>query len=103
MYVCSRFEKFWKSYPHPVDREAAFYQFKELNPDDALFNKIMTGLGRQIKSYNLQIMIGAWVLIWKYPANWLARKFWLSNPYTFDQSSPIVHDVDDQLLDAQEY
>ncbi|HHT9910530.1 TPA: hypothetical protein ACT9LC_001696 [Legionella pneumophila] len=94
IYVCSKFEKFWKSYPHPVDREAAFYQFKELNPNDKLFEKIMTGLYEQIESYNLQVMIGEWVPKWKYPANWLAKKCWQADPYVFEQSLPVVHDLE---------
>ncbi|CZG84468.1 hypothetical protein SDA22_06870 [Legionella pneumophila serogroup 1] len=91
IYVCSKFEKFWKSYPHPVDREAAFYQFKELNPDDKLFEKIMTGLYEQIESYNLQVMIGEWVPKWKYPSNWLAKKCWQTDPYVFEH---IVYDME---------
>ncbi|HAU1554439.1 TPA: hypothetical protein JBI73_05980 [Legionella pneumophila] len=102
IYMCSKFEKFWKSYPHPVDREAAFYQFKELNPNDKLFEKIMTGLYEQIESYNLQVMIGEWVPKWKYPANWLAKKCWKSEPYVFEQSLPVVHDLENQQIGIQE-
>ncbi len=100
--MCSKFEKFWKSYPHPVDREAAFYQFRELNPDDKLFEKMMTGLHGQIGSYNLLVMIGAWVPTWKYPANWLARKCWQTDPYVFEQSSLIVRDLENQHIGIQE-
>lgn len=102
IYMCSKFEKFWKSYPHPVDREAAFYQFRELNPDDKLFEKMMTGLHGQIGSYNFLVMIGAWVPTWKYPANWLARKCWQTDPYVFEQSSLIVRDLENQHIGIQE-
>lgn len=102
IYMCSKFEKFWKSYPHPVDREAAFYQFRELNPDDKLFEKIMTGLHGQIESYNLQVMLSEWVPKWKYPSNWLAKKCWQTDPYVFEQSLPIVHDLENQQIGIQE-
>lgn len=102
IYMCRKFEKFWKSYPHPLDREAAFYQFRELNPDDKLFEKIMARLHGQIESYNFQVMMGVWVPTWKYPANWLARKCWQTNPYVFEHSSPIVQDCDNQQVGIQE-
>ncbi|WP_242602524.1 hypothetical protein [Legionella sainthelensi] len=102
IYVCSKFEKFWKSYPHPVDREAAFYQFRELNPDDKLFEKMMTGLHEQIESYNLLAMIGAWVPKWKYPANWLARKCWQADPYVFEHSLPVAHYLENEQIGLQE-
>lgn len=102
IYVCSQFEKFWKSYPHPVDREAAFSVFRELNPDDTLFEKIMAGLNRQTESYNFQVMMGVWVPTWKYPANWLARKCWQTNPYVFEHSAPIVQDCDNQQVGIQD-
>ncbi|HAT1978833.1 TPA: hypothetical protein KKX11_001064 [Legionella pneumophila] len=102
IYMCSKFEKFWKSYPHPVDREAAFYQFRELNPDDKLFEKIMARLHGQIESYNLQVMLSEWVPKWKYPANWLAKKCWQTDPYVFEQSLPVVHDLENQQIDIQE-
>ncbi|MFO3404398.1 hypothetical protein SC125_15110 [Legionella pneumophila serogroup 1] len=84
-------KKFWKSYPHPVDREAAFYVFRELNPDDTLFEKIITGLHGQIESYKIQVMLGSWVPKWKYPANWLAKKCWQTDPYVFEH---IVYDME---------
>ncbi|ARM35411.1 hypothetical protein B0B39_10905 [Legionella longbeachae] len=102
IYVCSKFEKFWKSYPQPVDREAAFYQFRELNPDDKLFEKIMMGLHVQIESYNLLVMIGEWLPKWKYPANWLAKKCWQTDPYVFERSLPVVHDLENQQIGLQE-
>ncbi|HBC0465902.1 TPA: hypothetical protein I8Y81_003102 [Legionella pneumophila] len=91
IYVCSQFEKFWKSYPHPVDREAAFSVFRELNPDDTLFEKIMAGLHGQIESYKIQEMLGSWVPKWKYPANWLTKKCWQTDPHVFEH---VVYDME---------
>ncbi|HHT0594198.1 TPA: hypothetical protein ACTXXA_002549 [Legionella anisa] len=97
-YIClySKFEKFWKSYPQPFDKEAAFHQFRELNPDDKLFKEIMDGLHWQIQKYNHHVRSGEWVPKWKYPANWLAKKCWQPEMDMLELPTSIWFDVQEQ-------
>ena len=45
-----QFKIFWDKYPRPEGRKKAEEKWKRLNPDPALFAKIMAGLERSIRS-----------------------------------------------------
>jgi hypothetical protein len=71
-----KFEKFWECYPQPQNQPHAWREFQKINPDEALFSKILAGLNAQINHYQQQESKGLWVPNWKYPANWLAQRCW---------------------------
>lgn len=80
VFIIYWFEKFWKSYPQKIDKNGAFYQFKQLNPDKKLFEDIMSGLERQIEVYEYRKSVGDWLPNWKYPRNWLVSERWRDFP-----------------------
>lgn len=77
-FVCllQQFEKFWELYPQPQNKAHAWCAFKKLNPDEALFSKILIALNTQINHYQSLQAAGHWVPHWRYPANWLAQCGW---------------------------
>lgn len=76
--VClgEQFEKFWESYPQPADKLKTWDAFLKVNPDNALFAKMINALKQQIASHKQLQKQGEWVPNWKYPANWLAQESW---------------------------
>ncbi len=76
LYLFSQFEKFWLLYPEKKSRERALHVFEQLNPDEHLFQRIVSALEQQIKARRAEEVAGLWVPPWKYPANWLAQKSW---------------------------
>jgi hypothetical protein len=76
VFLCQQFEKFWERYPQPQNKAHAWNEFEKLNPDEALFSKILAALDAQINHYQQQQATGTWVPYWKYPGNWLAQRCW---------------------------
>lgn len=76
--VClgEQFETFWQSYPQPADKHKTWNAFLKVNPDKALFVKMMSALKQQITAHQQLQKQGEWVPNWKYPANWLAQESW---------------------------
>ncbi len=77
-FVCLQqpFEKFWQRYPQHRDQPKAWEAFKQVNPDELLFNKIMQSLNAQIENRQKRQATGLWVPNLKNPANWLAQACW---------------------------
>ena len=77
-FVClqQHFEKFWQCYPQRCDQPKALEAFKQVNPDEALFKKIIHALNAQIENRQKRQAAGLWVPNWKNPANWLAQACW---------------------------
>ena len=50
--------------------------FQVINPNPALFNKIMQAIEAQIHHREAKQVNGLWVPPWKFPANWLAQQSW---------------------------
>ncbi len=76
IFLQQKFEQFWSLYPEKKSRSQAWEIFQELNPDDALFGKIMNALVKQIQYHQENQVEGVWVPPWKYPANWLSKRAW---------------------------
>lgn len=76
IYLLSQFEKFWSLYPEKKSRQSAWKAFQVLNPDHALFNKLIEALLLQIQHREEKEASGIWIPPWKYPANWLAQRCW---------------------------
>jgi hypothetical protein len=77
-FVCvsKQFQTFWDLYPQQTDQPKAWCAFNKLNPDEALFSKMIEALKQQITSHQELQQLGEWVPNWKYPANWLAQESW---------------------------
>ncbi|MFU7598160.1 hypothetical protein ACM9VS_04935 [Legionella pneumophila] len=76
LYLYTQFEKFWSHYPSKKSKQKAWQEFKQINPDDFLVDKIISALIAQVKNWDEQALAGDWVPPWKYPANWLAQHCW---------------------------
>ena len=76
IYLLSQFEKFWSLYPEKKSKNNAQAVFQQLNPDTALFNKMLQALTEQINHREMVQLLGAWVPPWKYPATWLTKQSW---------------------------
>ncbi len=76
IYLLSQFEQFWSRYPEKKSRHSAQAAFQQLNPDNALVNKIMRAIDAQIKSRVENQVHGSWLPPWKYPSNWLTQQCW---------------------------
>ena len=83
--LLSQFEKFWSCYPEKKSRQNAQKIFQQLNPDEALFNKIMQAVTAQIKNRDEKQLQGNWIPPWKFPANWLINQCW-NDELTLDQA-----------------
>jgi len=57
IFMCNKFEKFWKNYPQPYGKHRAFHEFRKLNPNEQLFDKILTSLKEQIENYREAVRI----------------------------------------------
>ena len=71
--ILARFEEFYAEYPRHVGKSQAETTFKKINPDESLFNEIMSGL-RRLKEG------GGFSPDPKYrphPSSWLTGKRWL--------------------------
>ncbi|HHT9843874.1 TPA: hypothetical protein ACT9I4_001991 [Legionella pneumophila] len=77
-FVCLQqsFETFWQCYPLHRDQLKAWESFKQVNPDELLFRKIMQSLNAQIEHRQKRKAAGLWVPNWKNPANWLTQACW---------------------------
>ncbi len=75
-YLLFLFIKFWEKYPQQKSKPVAWAAFQSLNPDNALFSKIMAALEAQITHYNHMQQSGRWIAAWKNPANWLSQQCW---------------------------
>ncbi len=76
IYLFTQFEKFWSHYPNKKSKQKAWDEFQKINPDEVLFNKVITALIAQTNNWQEQELSGDWVPPWKYPANWLAQQCW---------------------------
>ena len=76
IYLLSQFEKFWSMYPEKKSKANAWEAFQQLNPDQALFSKILQALETQINNREIKQLNGVWVPPWKYPVNWLSQQCW---------------------------
>lgn len=85
--LLSQFEKFWTYYPEKKSKHVAWEVFQQINPDQALVNKIQQALEQQVKNRNAKQLHGTWVPPWKYPANWLAKQCW-NDDITMDNVQP---------------
>ena len=69
-----RFEEFWRLYPKKKAKLDCMRAWKSLNPDEQLFEEIMTGLKRAISSKEWKEQDGKFI---PYPATWLRKGQWL--------------------------
>ena len=69
-----RFEEFWRLYPKKKAKLDCMRAWKSLNPDEQLFEEIMTGLKRAISSKEWKEQDGKFI---PYPATWLRKGRWL--------------------------
>lgn len=76
VFLQQSFEKFWRFYPQRRDQLKAWEAFKQVNPDEVLFRKIMQSLNAQIEHHNKLQAAGLWAPHWKNPANWLVQACW---------------------------
>lgn len=76
VFLQQSFEQFWQRYPQRRDQPKAWEAFKQVNPDELLFKKIMQSLNAQIEHHQKRHASGLWVPHWKNPANWLAQACW---------------------------
>lgn len=90
IFLQQKFEQFWSRYPEKKSKSQAWEIFQQLNPDDALFSKIMNALHKQIQHHQQKQLQGSWVPPWKYPANWLSKKAW-EDEITMEQKQEIQH------------
>ncbi|GGI82648.1 hypothetical protein [Legionella impletisoli] len=90
IFLQQKFEQFWALYPEKKSRSHAWDVFQQLNPNDALFSKIMNALHKQIQHYQQKQLQGAWMPPWKYPANWLSKRAW-EDEVTMEQKQEIQH------------
>lgn len=68
-----KFAKFWESWPKKIDKQRAFALWVKENPDDELFNKIMTSLEAQKKQESWNKDGGKYI---PNPRNWIEGKRW---------------------------
>ena len=94
IYVYSKFEKFWESYPQKKAKQAAWEAFSELNPSEELFAKILNALNDQLAIYQQQQQFGQWVPSWKFAVNWLKQQCWEDEMNTEFQA--LNHDIQKQ-------
>jgi len=76
-----RFEEFWKLYPRKRNKFDAMQVWSTLNPDDELFEAIMSGLKKAVNSKEWKEQEGRFI---PYPATWLRKSRWLDE-YTEDE------------------
>ena len=70
------FEKFWLKYPRKINKVGALAEWLKINPDKALFNKIMEGLDNYLK-YEWPNMELEYII---YPSTFLAQRRWEDKP-----------------------
>ena len=63
-------------YPEKKSKANAWEAFQQLNPNQALFGKILQALEMQINNRESKQLNGVWVPPWKYPVNWLSQQCW---------------------------
>lgn len=68
-----KFTKFWEAWPKKIDKQRAFALWVKENPDDELFNKIMTSLEAQKKQESWNKDGGKYI---PNPRNWIEGKRW---------------------------
>lgn len=71
--VEEKFIEFYKMYPKKVSIKRAREKFLKINPDDSLFEKMMTSLSGQIMSPQWQKDNGQFI---PHPATWLNQERW---------------------------
>lgn len=71
--VVSRFDEFWKSYPKKTGKKPCQTKWLRINPDTALFNKIMNALDQQKMSRQWQKNNGQFI---PNPLTWLNQERW---------------------------
>ena len=67
------FERFWKAYPRKVNRVGARKAFDKIKPDEALLEKIIAAIGKQIESEQWTKDGGQYI---PHPATWLNGHRW---------------------------
>lgn len=68
-----KFNKFWEAWPKKIDKQRAFALWVKENPDDELFNRIMTSLEAQKKQESWCKDGGKYI---PNPRNWIEGKRW---------------------------
>ncbi len=71
--ISESFEKFFESYPNHIARKEALDQWRKLNPDEALQEKIMEAIEKQRRSPGWQREDGRFI---PSPAKWLKGERW---------------------------
>ena len=71
--VVSRFDEFWKSYPKKTGKKPCQTKWLRINPDTALFNKMMNALDQQKMSRQWQKNNGQFI---PNPLTWLNQERW---------------------------
>ena len=69
----ARFWRFWRAYPKKYNQPLAYEKWAELNPDDALVEKILAAVAEQIDSPQWRKDDGQFIPA---PANWLRGRQW---------------------------
>jgi len=67
------FEKFWKAYPRKVNRVGARKAFDKIKPDEALLERMVAAIGKQIESEQWTKDGGQYI---PHPATWLNGHRW---------------------------
>lgn len=73
MTINNHFDEFWKAYPRKRSKADARKAWKQLNPDDDLFDVIMAAVASQRTWDDWTRERGRWI---PYPATWLRGELW---------------------------
>ena len=95
------FEYFWMQYPRKDAKSKAIISWKNIKPDQVLFDKILVGLARHKQSENWNKDGGKFI---PYPATWLNQRRWedegLQNDYASTPSSRPKSRYDENIAAA---
>lgn len=91
IYLEKQFEKFWLIYPLKRSKLLGWKAFLALNPDENLFNLMMSALQKQITYYQIHEELGHWLPNWKYSAKWIERKCWLDELNIYPEKNNTKH------------
>ena len=70
------FEQFWLAYPKKVGKKQTATQWKRINADQKLYNKIIQALEKQKQERERKKMANIWTPEFQDPVRWLKNERW---------------------------
>ncbi len=70
------FVLFYNSYPNKKNKTRAYDKFMRLNPDQELFNSLLTAIEAQKAWRHAKEQAGEWVADWPNPPTWINQRRW---------------------------